>query len=254
VIHQRNINVLDRTVTRLRDFKPSSFNEKSMTCEAVISTGSAVRREYGVERLEISKAAIDLSRLNSVGIPLLDSHNQFTISSSLGRVVSAKVRDGELLASIAFNETATGKLAAGMVARGEIGGISAGYRVDVWEIRDAAGNVVDPESNRWGGDDLEFVGVRWELFEISLVAIAADPGATVRSDDDRAYVFSRPACADVTSICARMAARSRMMARITRLESGKHYPPMTFFSPAYRSTTSIFGAGQRAPRLIRYGR
>ena len=260
MIHQRNIAVWDAPITRLRDFKPSSFDEEAKTCEATISTGSAVKREYGLESLEISKKAIDLSRLDTVGIPLLDSHQQLTISSSLGRVTSAKVRNGELLGTLMFNETREGRAAAGMVQRGEINGISAGYRVDEWTIRDADGNTIDPKNSRWGDDDLQFVGTKWELLECSLVAIAADPGAVVRSEDDRAYVSSPPACVNINIVCARMAARSRMMARAAMLldprqkHSGR--PPMTFFSPAFRNTTSIFSerrAGNlRGPRLIRY--
>jgi phage head maturation protease len=36
---------------------------------------------------------------------------------------------------LAFNQTAEGRNAEGMVARGEIAGISAGYRVEEWEAQ-----------------------------------------------------------------------------------------------------------------------
>jgi phage head maturation protease len=258
VFHQRNINALDRTVTRLRDFMPTSFDDSGLICEATISTGSPVKREYGLESLEISKAAVDLSRLLSVGIPLLDSHQQTSIVHSLGRVTSARVRNGALLGMLQFNRTREGEKAAGMVWRGEISGISAGYRVETWTVTDSKGRVIDPENTLWGDDDLQFVGTRWELLECSLVAIAADLGATVRSEDDRAYIAPRPACADVEHIHARMGARSRMMSRVARLNSGqKHYPPMTFFA-SHRNTASIFMPerrdDRRPSRLVDYGR
>ena len=64
-----------------------------------------------------------------------------------------------------------------MVSRGEISGISAqGYRVDEWEVKDADGNVIDPNRLRWddNSDDLTFTATRWELLEVSLVTIPAD--------------------------------------------------------------------------------
>jgi phage head maturation protease len=83
-------------------------------------------------------------------------------------------------AELAFNATAEGRKAEGMVARGEIAGISAGYRVEEWEITDSENNVIDPERVRWD-DDLTFTATRWELLEASLVLEAADRGASIRS-------------------------------------------------------------------------
>jgi phage head maturation protease len=81
-----------------------------------------------------------------------------------------------------FNDTKEGRIAEGMVSRGEIAGISAGYRVEAWEIADADGTVIDPEKDtvRWD-DDLTFTATRWELLECSLVCVPAESTASVRS-------------------------------------------------------------------------
>src|SRR6185437_17069396 len=68
----------------------------------------------------------------------------------------------------------------GMVARGEIKGISAGYQVREWEVTDGDGRVVDPERISFDGD-LTFTAVRWELLEGSLVSVPADAPAMIRS-------------------------------------------------------------------------
>lgn len=81
----------------------------------------------------------------------------------------------------AVARTSRGRVAEGMVARGELSGISARYRVDTWgPVVDPDGDVVDPARANWD-DDLVFTAVRWQLLEASLVGVPADSLASVRS-------------------------------------------------------------------------
>lgn len=170
------------TDTRFADVAPQSFDAKARTVDCVISMGSAVQRFYGVEKLEISQRAVDLNRMKSGGIPLLDSHNQNGIDNHLGRFTQTWFSRGALMGKIAFNQTARGQTAMGMVERGEIAGISAGYIVREWQISDDDGNVIDPETTRISLDDnLTFTASRWELLEASLVSVPADASASIRS-------------------------------------------------------------------------
>jgi hypothetical protein len=105
---------------------PLSYDRNTGTVEVVISKGSAVARPYGTEVLQISPQAIDLSRLYEGGVPLLDHHRQDGINSILGRITDAWIENGALVGRIKFNETEQGQKAEGMVARGEIAGVSAG--------------------------------------------------------------------------------------------------------------------------------
>jgi len=173
----------DQILHRLADTEtagPVSYSAKNHTVDAVISMGSAVKRPYGTEVLRISPDAIDLTRLHEGGIPLLDHHKQDGINSILGKLVSARFERGALLGTFKFNATAEGKKAEGMVARGEITGISAGYRVDEWLITDEDGDIVDERNTRWD-DELTFTATRWQLFEASLVGVPADGAAVIRS-------------------------------------------------------------------------
>ena len=90
-----------------------------------------------------------------------------------------------------------------MVARGEIAGVSAGYRVEEWEITNADGKVVDPDNDRLRWDeDLTFTATRWQLFEASLVSVPADASSMIRS---------LGGCDAIADIKARMRARMNIV-------------------------------------------
>jgi hypothetical protein len=151
-------------------------------------------------------------------IPLLDSHQAAGINNALGRFTKTWFKRGGLMGTIRFNETPNGELAMGMVERGEVTGISAGYCVNEWEITDSDGRVIDPdvERIRWDEDGLTFTATRWSLHEGSLVTIPADMHSSIRSMPgsglDRAFgrVGHHHGVADIR---ARMNARQRMYIR-----------------------------------------
>ncbi len=202
--------------------KPLTFDKESHTVEAVISVGSPVKRFYGTEILKISAASVDLSRIKTGGVPVLNSHDQFNALNILGRVDSAKIVSNngknELRGLLRFAETDEGRKAEGMVARGEITGISAGYRVDEWEIEDKDGRIIDPEVDRIRfDDDLTFTATRWTLLEASLCPIPADQLSTIRvHGGDCAVPTSVFALADIRM---RMATRQRMFERTKNMRA-----------------------------------
>jgi phage head maturation protease len=222
---------------RFADIAPTSYDKSSRSCECVISTGSGVQRFYGLEKLRIDDRSVKLDRVHSGGIPVLDSHSQASVLATLGRIDAAWIRSKTLLGRITFNATDEGKKAEGMVARGEIAGVSAGYRVDDWEITDEDGNILNPDRDKIRYDDnLTFTATKWELFECSLVAVPADAGSGIRSlGNHRSTYCDRPIIAplamggpsqsviatrarmqarqEVSDIRARMWARQRMIER-----------------------------------------
>jgi hypothetical protein len=187
---------------------PISFNEAGRSVDCVISRGSPVRRFYGTEILRIDSNAVIIDRLIAGGIPLLDSHSQASITNALGRVVEVWFGGDALMGRLKFNETPQGEMAMGMVERNEVAGISAGYKVEEWEIADGDGRVIDPEVDRvrWDDDALTFTATRWELLEASLVTVAADADAYIRS-------LGMSQVTGITDIRARMSSRERMSVR-----------------------------------------
>jgi phage head maturation protease len=194
---------------------PSSYDKATHSVDCVISTGAAVRRVYGTEVLRIDSKSVDLSRVSNGTALILDSHSQATIGAVLGRIDSAWIKGGQLWGKIIFAQTPAGRQAEGMVSRGELKGISAGYSVSEWEISDSSGKVLDPDmSPRWD-DDLTFTAVRFQILEASLVGVPADSGSVVRS-------FGGVAGVDL-DVRSRMLARQRMHERAQAAMIGKHY-------------------------------
>jgi hypothetical protein len=117
--------------SRFAAFTPSTYSAEARTVELVLSTGAAVDRHYFVEELEISATAVDIGRVAQGVVPLLDSHNRWGINANLGTIVAVRFETiggvAALTATARFADTPAGREAEGMVARGELRGVSIGY-------------------------------------------------------------------------------------------------------------------------------
>jgi HK97 family phage prohead protease len=190
-----------------------SYNAAKHTAVAVLSVGAPVSRLYGTEVLAISPSAVDLKRASNGLVPILDSHQVSGIANVLGRLDEAHFESGKLVGTILFdNESDAGRQAESMVARGIIRGVSIGYRVDTWQVEDEDGTVIDPDRERLAWDEsYVFTAKRWELLEVSLVSVPADPAAMIRS---RSLDSSAAIGADgAAEILCRMRCRSRIARR-----------------------------------------
>lgn len=158
-----------------------SYDPATGEFEMTISTGAAVERvdwwtgNRWVERLEISKAAIDLARLKD-GAPLADTHNVFSLEGVVGVVRDAWVEgsgEGARLKGRGKLSMADDPKLARVrrdVQDGVIRNISVGYRVSAWKVTKA-----DAEK----GTLEQRTATRWVPHEVSLVPVGADPGAGI---------------------------------------------------------------------------
>lgn len=156
--------------TRSASLNAASYDATSRTVEAVLSAGTRVRRYFGFEELEVSAGAIDLSRAQSGLCPVLNAHNQGDVHGVLGTLIAVAVRGVELVGTIRFADTVAGRDAEAMVARGELAGVSIGYNVRTWQMVEQT----DDEREVWRATS-------WELMEVSIVPVPADPAAGFRS-------------------------------------------------------------------------
>jgi hypothetical protein len=187
-----------------------TYDQQAHTAQAILSVGAEVTRSYGVEALMIAPSAVDLGRVRNGLCPVLDSHQIAGIDNVLGRVTDAWFESGRLVGAIAFDQN--GRKAEDMVARGAIKGVSIGYSVSEWRVSDSNGNIVDPDRDRLSWDaEYRFTAVKWELLEVSLVSVPADPAAMIRS---RSLGGSAAIGLDgAADILTRMRCRSRIARR-----------------------------------------
>lgn len=160
-------------ITRSATVRPKSWNEKTREVEVIFATPNRVRIYMpsigpAFEELEISAAAMDLSALRSGNAPVLDAHRQDRATAIIGRVVSAKIENGVAVARLQLSEADDVQPIGQRIADGTIRSVSVGYRVI--------------KHKRIGEQDGVPVlrAVEWTPIEISLVAIPADPAATIR--------------------------------------------------------------------------
>lgn len=161
--------------------RPATVNKEARTVELIASTGAAYQRFDAqgpyLETLEISPAAIDLSRLD--GMPLLDSHKQGGLENVLGVVRSARIEAGNLIVTVEFSERAA--LVWNDVVAGIIRNVSVGYQVNRWA------------DSPPGADRMRRrTATNWTPIEVSIVPVGADPDAKVRNDDMRILLSPAP--------------------------------------------------------------
>jgi HK97 family phage prohead protease len=152
---------------RFAAFTGSSYNADTRTVEAVFATGVRVNRGWFSEELDMSPGAVDVSRGALNQLRFLFSHDPTDV---LGVVRNANLQNGVLSGQLQFADTPRATEFAGMVQRGELTGVSVGYQVRTWKLVE----VTSADQEVWRATD-------WELLEVSLVSVPADPNAGVRS-------------------------------------------------------------------------
>lgn len=156
-----------------RSIVPRTYDREARSVEAVFATGYRVRRWFGWEELRIDEGAINMQRVALGQCRLLDSHNMWERGAVLGVVTEARVENGALIGRIVFADNDAGRAAEADVAAGTLRGISVGYRINRLVLAEMGED-----------DDDVYRAEEWELLEVSLVSVPADPNAGVRSAGD----------------------------------------------------------------------
>jgi HK97 family phage prohead protease len=163
-------------------FAPSSADDATRTVELIASTGAGVPRMdmegAFLEVLEISAAAVDLTRLD--GMPLLNSHNQSTLDSVLGVVRAIRFEGGQLIVKVELS--ARHEAIWQDVRSGIIRNVSIGYAPLQWSDQDGPQGRIRTVT-------------KWALYEVSLVPVGADPNARTRSNHMETQTLDPPTVA-----------------------------------------------------------
>lgn len=137
------------------------------------SSEEPYERYWGNEILDHSPAAVDLTRLNTIGV-LLFNHDRDKV---IGKVSRAWIEDQRGMAEVEFDTDAESEVIFQKVKGGTLKGVSTGYRIDV--IEEVMPNKVSTDGRFTGPCD---VARQWMPFEISIVSVPADATVGVGRD------------------------------------------------------------------------
>lgn len=138
-------------------------NERKFTLS--FASEEPYERWYGVEILDHSPDAVDLSRLNEIGC-LLYNHNRDAV---IGRVNRAWLDGGRAYAEVEFDTDEESEVIFQKVKSGTLKGVSVGYCIEDMETVQAGKTSTD---GRFTGPCE--VARRWQPYEISIVSVPAD--------------------------------------------------------------------------------
>lgn len=150
----------------LNDITIRAVEGKERTFRLSFSSEEPYDRWFGPEILDHSDGAVDLSRLNSIGV-LLYNHDRDKV---IGRIDHAWVENGRGEAEVTFDDDDESEKVFRKVQSGTLKGVSVGYTIDTWEEvmpnkQSADGKYTGPCS----------IARKWAPYEISIVSVPADP-------------------------------------------------------------------------------
>jgi hypothetical protein len=143
---------------------------RERTFRLSFSSEAPYDRWFGTEILDHSEGAVNLERLNSIGV-LLYNHDRDAV---IGKVERAWLENGRGEAEITFDSDDESEKIYQKVKNKTLKGVSVGYLVDSWEEvmpnkQSADGRFTGPCS----------IARKWTPFEISIVSVPADPSVGV---------------------------------------------------------------------------
>lgn len=157
-------------------------NQDSRRRTISFSSEEPYRRWFGMEILDHAGNAVDLSRLNEVGV-LLFNHKTDKV---LGKVIRAWIENNRGMAEVEFDTDDDAEKIFGKVKSGTLKTTSVRYSVDAWEEVVAGKTSAD---GRFTGPCQ--IARKWTPLEVSIVSVPADPTVGVgRADGDEAPATS----------------------------------------------------------------
>lgn len=130
------------------------------------SSEEPYERWYGLEILDHTEGAIDLTRLNEIGC-LLFNHNRDDV---IGKINRAWLENNRGYSEVEFDTDDESEKIYQKVKSGTLKGVSVGYRVDSWE--EVVANKTSADGKFTGPCS---IARKWTPYEISIVSVPADP-------------------------------------------------------------------------------
>lgn len=129
------------------------------------SSEEPYERFWGKEILDHNPAAVDLTRLNTIGV-LLFNHNRDKV---IGRINRAWIENQRGMAEVEFDSDEESEVIFQKVRSGTLKGVSVGYKIGV--IEEVMPGKISTDGRFAGPCD---VAREWMPYEISIVSVPAD--------------------------------------------------------------------------------
>ena len=138
------------------------------------SSEEPYRRWFGMEILDHADNAVDMERLNSVGVLLFNHKTDMVV----GKVIRAWVENHRGMAEVEFDTDDDAEKIFGKVKSGTLKTTSVRYSVDAWEEVVAGKTSAD---GRFTGPCQ--IARKWTPLEVSIVSVPADATVGVGRSD-----------------------------------------------------------------------
>ena len=154
-----------KQMSRELSFRAMEGEGNERRFEISFSSEEPYERWFGIEILDHSEGAVDLTRLQEMGV-VLYNHNR---DIAIGKVVSVSIEEGRGKAVIEIDTDEESEKIYQKMVSGTLKGVSVGYIVNNWE-EVAAGN--KSEDGRFQGPCS--IAKKWMPYEVSIVTVPAD--------------------------------------------------------------------------------
>ena len=171
---KRDRNSGQRSMGHIEANSRAEGQEDSRRRTISFSSEEPYRRWFGMEILDHAENALDLSRLNDVGV-LLFNHDTDKV---VGKVIRAWVENHRGMAEVEFDTDDDAEKIFGKVKSGTLKTTSVRYSVDSWEEVVAGKQSAD---GRFTGPCQ--IARKWTPLEVSVVSVPADPTVGVGRAD-----------------------------------------------------------------------
>lgn len=137
------------------------------------SSEEPYERYWGSEILDHAEGAIDLTRLNTIGVVLFNHKRDYVV----GKIVRAWIENERGCAEIEFDNDADSELIYQKVKNGTLKGVSVGYQIE--SIEEVTANKTSADGRFTGPC---YIARKWQPYEISIVSVPADETVGVGRD------------------------------------------------------------------------
>ena len=137
------------------------------------SSEEPYERWFGTEILDHGTGAVDLTRLNDIGV-LLFNHNRDKV---VGKINRAWIEDSRGMAEVEFDTDDASEVIFQKVRSGTLKGVSVGYRID--SIEEVMAGKTSADGRFTGPAE---IARKWLPLEISIVSVPADGTVGVGRD------------------------------------------------------------------------